>query len=391
MINNSFLGRYMEYRKFHASSCVIVMLDTGYLTVADCIRGFEKLGHRVYAIAPGEEFIKRLLTLFVEVKPDFLMAVNHLGFDEEGKLTELLTELKLPFAVWYVDSPTYVLKDDTRNVSDYCALFCWDSWYLDKIEGMGYLSSVQLSLATDPDIFLPLNKGARCCPDIPLSFVANSMKFNTEEWRKKVSKATYEKLKTIAVTRQLESRQLPMSEILSDLVGPDDNDGIDLEASFIWEATKEYRLRLIEALIPLGMTVYGDKGWHEFLSDSSCVRPPVDYYRQLPQVFNSTRVNFNATSFQMKHAVNQRVFDVAACGAFLLTDRMPDMENYFEIGKEAVCYETVEEAVDLSRYYLARTTQREKVAEGARKRVLADHTYSKRMSVIIDHMRERFG
>jgi spore maturation protein CgeB len=390
MVKNSHLGRYMEYPKFHSSSCTIVMLDTGYLTVADCIRGFEKSGHRVFTIAPGEEFIRRLLTLLVEVKPDFLMAVNHLGFDEEGKLTELLSELKLPFASWYVDSPTYVLKDDPRNVSNYCAVFCWDSWYLDRIEGMGYESPVKLPLATDPDIFKPLHRSSKR-HEIPLSFVGNSMKFATETWRKKFSPVTYDTLKTAAVPCQLESRRLLMGDILRELGEPGGRDGIDLEAALIWEATKEYRLRLVEALIPLGITVYGDDGWSEFLSDPRCVRDSVDYYTELPRLFNDTCVNFNATSFQMKHAVNQRVFDVAACGAFLLTDRMPDLENFFEIGSEAVCYESVEEAVELSRYYLKRPAQREKIAGAARTRVLAEHTYTKRMSFLIDTMRERFA
>jgi spore maturation protein CgeB len=367
------------------------MLDTGYLTVADCIRGFEKSGHRVYTISPGEGFIKRLLTLLVEVKPDFLMAVNHLGFDEEGKLTELLADLKFPFAIWYVDSPTYVLKDDPRNVSDYCALFCWDSCYLDRIAGMGYFSPTHLPLATDPDIFIPLGGRSGIFPEIPLSFVGNSMKFATETWREKISPAVYGKFKNAAVSRQLESRHLSMGEILLELGGDKENKGFDLEASFVWEATKEYRLRLVEALIPLGMTVYGDEGWHEFISDPRCVKPPVDYYEELPRLFNATAVNFNATSLQMKRAVNQRVFDVAACGAFLLTDRMPDLENFFEIGTEAVCYETEEEAVELARYYLGRRGEREKIAGAARKRVLAEHTYTQRMSALIDVMRGRFG
>ncbi len=367
------------------------MIDTGYLTVADCIRGFEKSGHRVHTIAPGEEFIRRLLTLLVEVKPDFLMSVNHLGFDEEGKLTDLLSELKLPFACWYVDSPTYVLKDDPRNVSEYCTLLCWDSWYLDRIEGMGYVSPLHLPLATDPDIFFPTRGIGGNPREIPLSFVGNSMKFATESWREKVSPFVYEKLRSEAVSRQLKYRHLSMGEILRQLGRTGAGDDLELEACLVWEATKEYRLRLVEALLPLGMTVYGDEGWLEFLSDPRRVRPALDYYGELPGLFNDTEVNFNATSLQMKRTVNQRVFDVAACGAFLLTDGMPDLEEYFEIGSEAVCYESVEEAVELARYYLGRTRQREKIAGAARKRVLAEHTYTHRMSTLINVMRGRFG
>jgi spore maturation protein CgeB len=93
---------------------------------------------------------------------------------------------------------------------------------------------------------------------------------------------------------------------------------------------------------------------------------------------------------QMKHTVNQRVFDVAACGSFLLTDRMPDMEDFFEPDVESVCYDSVDEAVDLAGYYRNNNKERDKIAKAARKRVLAEHTYENRMSVLVAHMRERF-
>ena len=95
---NSYLRKVLDYSRFRSSSCKIVILDSGYLTVAECARGLEKLGHKVFPLALGDDFIKRLLNLLVMVKPDFLLTVNHLGFDEEGKLTDLLSELRIPFA-----------------------------------------------------------------------------------------------------------------------------------------------------------------------------------------------------------------------------------------------------------------------------------------------------
>jgi spore maturation protein CgeB len=121
------------------------------------------------------------------------------------------------------------------------------------------------------------------------------------------------------------------------------------------------------------------------------VRPPVDYFRELPQVFAATAVNFNATSMQMNSTVNQRVFDAAACGAFLLTDRTPDMERFFDEGVESVCYGSPEEAYELAACYIGRKREREAIAAAARRRVLAEHTYERRMAQLVDTMRERFA
>ena len=54
--------------------------------------------------------------------------------------------------------------------------------------------------------------------------------------------------------------------------------------------------------------------------DKVDIYEPLNYYKDLPLLYNACKINFNATSLQMKEAVNQRVFDVPACGAFLLTD-----------------------------------------------------------------------
>ena len=387
---NSYLRKVLDYSRFRSSSCKIVILDSGYLTVAECARGLEKLGHKVFPLALGDDFIKRLLNLLVMVKPDFLLTVNHLGFDEEGKLTDLLSELRIPFASWYVDSPTYVLKDDRRNVSNFCTMFCWDSWYLDKIEAMGFIQPIRLPLATDPDIFSPITGNNYKIKHSPVSFVGSSMEYLIKKWSGKFPDDNFQSIKKKAVSQQVQSRLRPISDILQDIGENAIGHTVDLEAVLIWESTQFYRLELIKALLPLGLVIYGDNGWRSFIDDDSVLRPQADYYRELPTIFNNTCVNFNATSFQMKYAVNQRVFDVAACGSFLLTDRMSDMDDFFEPGTESVCYDTIDEAVTLTEYYLRNKKEREKIAWAARKRVLADHTYEKRMSVLVGHIRERF-
>jgi spore maturation protein CgeB len=166
---------------------------------------------------------------------------------------------------------------------------------------------------------------------------------------------------------------------------------LDIEAAVIWKATQDYRFRLSRALIPLGLVIYGDSGWKRLIGKKGTLRPKVEYFRELPDVYRGTDVNINCTSFQMKTAVNQRVFDVPACGGFLLSDYQEDMDRFFEVGKEAICYRTTEEAVSLVAYYLGNAGERKRIAEAARRRVLAEHTYEKRMAALVATMREKFA
>jgi spore maturation protein CgeB len=139
------------------------------------------------------------------------------------------------------------------------------------------------------------------------------------------------------------------------------------------------------------LVIYGDRGWRDLMGEQIDLRPQVDYSRELPEVYRGTQININCTSFQMKSAVNQRVFDVPACGGFVLSDHQEDMDAFFEVGKEAVCFRTIEEAVDMARYYLENETERLRIAEAARRRVLSEHTYEKRMGTLVEEMRRRFA
>lgn len=389
---NSVIFKYLDYPKLKEPPYRVVILDSGYHTVRECRKGLERLGHSVFTIAPGPDFIKRLLNLFVEVRPDFLLAVNHLGFDEEGKLTELLTELKIPFASWYVDSPTYILYDGGANCSPWCAIFSWERSYLKPVEEMGFRSPVFLPLATDPEVFCPspARSGGRFAS--PVSFVGESMESNRKKWEKKVPARTGKKIDAVTCDILLNDRKGEILDQFPSLAEHAESrrSRLDMEAAIIWKTTQDYRARLAEALMPLGLIIYGDPGWKRLIGKKGTLRPKVDYFRELPDVYRGTVVNVNCTSFQMKTAVNQRVFDVPACGGFLLSDYQEDMERFFEVGKEAVCFKDVEEAASLAAFYLGNEGERKKITEAARRRVLAEHTYEKRMAELVAVMRERF-
>ena len=93
----------------------------------------------------------------------------------------------------------------------------------------------------------------------------------------------------------------------------------------------------------------------------------------------------------MKTGFNQRVFDIPACGGFILTDYRGQLEEQFEIGKEIVCYKDIDEVSDLVSFYLKNNYAREKIVKNAFKRITRDHTYKSRMNVMINKMKETYA
>ena len=92
----------------------------------------------------------------------------------------------------------------------------------------------------------------------------------------------------------------------------------------------------------------------------------------------------------MKKGVNQRVFDVPACGAFLLTDYREALFELFEPEREAVCWREPKEAADMARYFLRHDSLRRRIAATARQKVLAEHTYAHRLETLVTQVRKDY-
>jgi len=413
-LSTSSLKRQVAYPKFHGERFSILFFDSGYFLLRECIQAIKRLGHRVDLVPvlsgpfksdeeDGRNFIEVLISKIVKVKPDFIFTVNHLGFDEDGRLTELLTSLEIPFVSWFVDSPSYILQNYESNLSPFAHIFIWEKSYIARIEDFGFENVYYLPLATDPEVFkrtspssVELNK-YRCS----ISFVGNSMVDAVREWfRRFPNSEITDKLGRIALQMQKKCHSTPIERILRQIEEKhglsvpfeDRRHRLNFESALVLKATQEYRKELLEELRPFKIRIYGDRGWMVLLdgADNIALFPRLNYYTQLPLLYNGSTVNLNATSFQMNSAVNQRVFDVAACEAFLLTDHQADMDELFEVGKEAVCYHSKEELRDLVGYYLRHQGEREKIARRARLRVVKQHTYVHRMQKIISLLRRRY-
>ncbi len=398
---SSFRGR-SNLRPFIRDHLNVLVLDSSYFLIKECIKALEGLGHRVLRVPVCDDrLVETILRHVAQDRPDFLLAVNHLGFDEEGKLTELLGDLNLPFVIWYVDSPTFIIRNFRENVSPNCMLFIWERTYLKRMKAYGFRKSFFLPLATDPSVFRPIRRR-----HVPMhfrgsvSFVGNSMVETVEDWFSRFpnSRAVQE-ISRLAVPLQMENHHLMIDQILEAIA---DENGLrakfkdpvhhlDFQAALVWKATLEYRKNLIESLESFEIRVFGDRGWNEILNGSAKILPPVSYYDELPLIFNGSDVNLNATSFQMNSAVNQRVFDAAACGAFLITDHQADMDAFFDRDSEAVCYEDALQAREQVAYYLNHPKDRREIARKARQRVLNEHTYAHRLETILRLLKAEFG
>ncbi len=394
----------LRYPKFKDDINRVALIDIGYFLTAEVEKAIRRLGHKVAKVPvkkgdEGEVIVSRLLVSILEFKPDMFLTINHLGFDEDGVLTSFFKSIEMPVASWYVDSPNLILRAFDKNVSPFISLFLWDKGYIGDMKAMGFERVEYLPLASDTDVFKPLKLSGkdikRFSSDV--GFVGNSM---VEPVAENLGKVPFElRLPAERLAQQLSLSHLSFDESLRTL-NMDDQEKIntlpvqersDLEAAILWRSTLLYRLSCVEKLKEFRPVIHGDKGWRELLSRDFNVGPPLNYYRELPLFYNACKINFNATNLQMGSAVNQRVFDVPACGSFLLTDDQDALGELFDIGTEVITYRNREEIPELLNYYLNHSQERKRIAEHGKERIVREHTYVHRIKMLIDSMKKRYS
>jgi len=87
-----------------------------------------------------------------------------------------------------------------------------------------------------------------------------------------------------------------------------------------------------------------------------------DYKTETPAVFHKSRINLNLTLRSIRTGIPLRVLDILGCGGFCLTNPQEEILEYFEVDKEIVVYNSLEECLDKIDYYLSHEEERSAIA-----------------------------
>ncbi len=387
----------------------VLLITSKYFLMGELAHACKKLNleHKLLTI-PDEsiassDFIKTFLTAVAEFEPDCLITMNHLGIDKEGILMGLLEQLQLPLASWFVDNPHLIVHEYQNLKSPWVHIFTWDMDNIDSLQRMGFEHVSYLPLGTNTDLFCPNTKGKSTWKR-DISFVGNSMLYKVQT----------RLAKTILPVKLLESfeetalnfchcHERSVVDFLKNhaphtheqyLALTSNEVRLGYETALTWEATRVYRASCVEQILPFNPLLVGDDGWNFIFAKQKGqfgLHRELNYYSELSSFYPLSDINFNCTSKQMKGAVNQRIFDVPACNAFVLTDWREQMDALFEPQKEIISYKELEEIPDLVRYYLAHPEERKRITQAARQRVLAEHTWEHRLQDLLRSMQQVYG
>ena len=309
---------------------------------------FFKLGN----VTPNQRHGRQLKELFSRVlgeaivgvadheRPDLIIAIAQAPL--EAPIIERLKQLKVPIVFWFVEN--------------FRTLPYWES------------------VASHYDYFFTIQRG---------------------EFFEKLAKAG---AKNIGYLPQAASpsRHIPLK------LTADEKERYGSDLSFMG-AGYPNRRQFFNGLLDYDFKIWGtewelESGVGERVMNKNVRLAPEEYIK----IFNASKINLNLHSSAVPAGidpvsdfVNPRVFEVAACSAFSLVDARDELPPLMEPGKEIETFSSLAELREKADFYLRNPEKRNKIANAGRKRVLADHTFERRMvellRVVIENESDSLG
>ncbi|WP_421902943.1 glycosyltransferase family protein [Maridesulfovibrio sp.] len=317
------IGRAGIMRKTR-SKTVWIPGDKNSLLVPELCRAFAAEGFSYRVIEP-DAMRKNLLSLLHSELPELFLSVNFSGLDNAGETFFMLREAGIKVAVWMVDNPFHILSGIKSTYWREVPTMVTDHWFIPVLEKHGAKQVGHLPLATDPQIFNPAVKPYPNLEERTV-FVGRSSFPAKNNFFAGCSFSVSDEQKTLQTINCAEKPDFEWWATMDGLkrFWPGQqvrNTGFKTEQSgLLWRI-----LSLQNAGSEL--TIFGDEGWEQYLPDAD-LRPPVDYFSELPEIYAGGGISLNMTSPLLPCGLTQRNFDVWAAGGFLLSDYTPGLSIF---------------------------------------------------------------
>lgn len=109
----------------------------------------------------------------------------------------------------------------------------------------------------------------------------------------------------------------------------------------------------------------------------------------LIKMYSRSKISLGFSSCGETHEAGQRIlqvrlrdFEAPMSGAFYMVEYMEELEEFYQIGEEIVCYHDKEDLANKARYYLMHDVERERIRWAGYQRAVNDHSWQKRFEYV---------
>jgi spore maturation protein CgeB len=385
----------------------LVALGAGGLFTDDLASALRGDGYAVYTLdihRLSEEELARSLRV---LRPAFLAAINY----TDG-LAEFAAAHGCKLVVWEIDPATSSLPP-CRASTEGVRVFTYRRANVAEFRAAGFTHVAYLPLAADPERRRPvaLSSDERARYEAPVAFVGSSLAPQKEGFRQAFVAAFSTAVREAGMALVPETAAGEASAVMDDVLGEQRRDlsrylvpallsrrrpdlaravprRMDELARLLAElAAADKRAAAVARLVPHGIAVWGDEGWRASPAIAAAYRGPAGHVVELTRIYNAALINLDVGRLYQDDIVTMRVFDVLACGGFVLAEYSAALGELFDLGSEIDCYRTLDEMEAKVVHYLAHPEAAWAIAARGRQAVLARHTISQRVRTMLASLR----
>ena len=119
-------------------------------------------------------------------------------------------------------------------------------------------------------------------------------------------------------------------------------------------------------------------------SKGVCVRGGADSNTMMPKIIKCSKINLNLTNKPIKTGLPLRIFDLMACGGFVLSNYQSEIPDIFVPDEDIVLYESIPDMLNKIDYYLTHEDERLAIANNGYEKVKTLHSYDQRLLSIFN-------
>ncbi len=373
------------------------LVCTGELFVDSLSDALRAQGYSVYPFEAQRQSAEELARCAAQVAPELVVSINFLP-----GLPEFCEERDLEYVCWEVDPALDVPRSE--GPTEHAHIFTFRRENVAAFNRAGFSHVEYLGLAADPQRRRPssLDDPSSAAFSTPISFVGMSLVGNARKlqglfiqlfdaWRPgavgaaeallgRVVEAQRSDFASFRVPALLEAEAPGWRRACVSAGQPDPA----LLAGEVCAAEK--RLNYVAEVAHHGLDVWGDEGWRLTQEFGARYRGPARHEADLPRIYSASTINLDIGRLYQNDIVTMRIFDICACGGFVLAERSGALAEFFELGVELESYATLEELREKVAYYLAHPAEARRVAQRGREAVLERHRIDQRVAHMLDSL-----
>jgi len=326
--------------------------------------------------------------------PDCTLSLNGLLPDPEGRF--FCDMIKIPHVAWLVDSPNQftAMADSKRNI-----ILCPDKYATLFFKDLKFENVLFLPHGVDPEIASEKELEKK----YDVVFLGSCIDYESIEksWETKYPKNLYHALKQAAQTT-LSDQETPYVEAFVDALNRNLSKSETLATGplnlmQVLHELEMYirgkdRVALLKGIKDATVDVFGageSQGWKKYFPEESQnirLHPPISFEEAI-EVMKQSKIVLNSSPW-IKNGGHERIFAGMLCGAVVITSDNPFMTHNFDNEKDLFYYyhgqwRDVNATVNLC---LKDESKRKKIAQNGKKKVIASHTWSKRVESLIKEL-----